>query len=343
MKTINFTNSKKHLVFVLFLLFFTLGAIANPINPPKAFNVFAKYAPDSGYPGSPYAAVYWGVDFVDFEGNSIPNTWLNDNSSFGWVVTTPDVMGYNGSYCLMSGNGGVANSSSSIQVEVTFVEDGSISFIGGCFGEGYGDNAYDACEFYIDDERQFRKGSLQTWEQYSFDVTAGSHVFKWSYTKDGSRDYPVDAFLIDDVIFSGVASITATPKVYNVYRKVAGTQEEELIASDLTGYQYIDEDWFGLEEGDYQYGVENPNSNVAGIFWSDPITKVPVEYFNISVTSDPVGGGTITGAGEYTYKATCTLTATPNPGYYLDSWSHNGTNLYVYDDSYTFTVTEATT
>ena len=57
----------------------------------------------------------------------------------------------------------------------------------------------------------------------------------------------------------------------------------------------------------------------------------------ITATANPTGGGTVSGSGSYAYGATCTLTATPNAGYYFLNWTENGT-VVSYDATYSFTV-----
>jgi hypothetical protein len=57
----------------------------------------------------------------------------------------------------------------------------------------------------------------------------------------------------------------------------------------------------------------------------------------ITATANPTGGGTVSGSGGYAYGATCTLTATPNTGYYFLNWTENGTAVS-YDASYSFIV-----
>ena len=60
---------------------------------------------------------------------------------------------------------------------------------------------------------------------------------------------------------------------------------------------------------------------------------------NITATANPTGSGTVSGSGNYSYGATCTLTATPNAGYYFLNWTENGT-VVSYDASYSFTVND---
>ena len=57
----------------------------------------------------------------------------------------------------------------------------------------------------------------------------------------------------------------------------------------------------------------------------------------VTATANPTGGGTVSGYGSYAYGTTCTLTATPNVGYYFLNWTENGT-VVSYDASYSFTV-----
>ena len=157
---------------------------------------------------------------TDFENQQIPSNWTND-ATYPWVVTTPEYAGYNGSFCMMSGNGGVHSSTSSIEVTVDFIQDGSISFIAGCWGEG-SSTIWDKCRFYIDDIEQFNYGAQQSWNSYYYELPVGTHTFRWSYSKDGSVHSTGDAFFVDDVKFTGAGignqfnygqtcTLTATP------------------------------------------------------------------------------------------------------------------------------------
>ena len=57
----------------------------------------------------------------------------------------------------------------------------------------------------------------------------------------------------------------------------------------------------------------------------------------ITVTASPEEGGTVTGAGEYAATASCTITATPNPGYVFIKWMRTGNSTpLTYFSTYTF-------
>ena len=58
--------------------------------------------------------------------------------------------------------------------------------------------------------------------------------------------------------------------------------------------------------------------------------------FNVSAAVTPAEGGTVSGAGVYSYGDTATLTATPNEGYKFKQWSDGVTS-----ESRSFTVTAA--
>ena len=70
------------------------------------------------------------------------------------------------------------------------------------------------------------------------------------------------------------------------------------------------------------------------------VAHFQLQSFTISASSDPNNSGTISGSGTYNYGQTCTLTATPNPGYTFLRWTKNGTQVSS-NEAYSFTVTEA--
>jgi hypothetical protein len=74
----------------------------------------------------------------------------------------------------------------------------------------------DKLKFYIDGGTA--KGSWggynnanAVWNQVTFQVTAGKHVFKWTYEKDNSLSKGADAVWIDDIAFPKVNNISINP------------------------------------------------------------------------------------------------------------------------------------
>ena len=169
----------------------------------------------------PFAA--GAQETFDFEDNAIPGDWTN-NSANPWVVTsTSQGSGHSGTYCIKSGNSGIASSTSQISATFDFADDGSISFLGGIFGEG-SSTVWDKCIFEIDGVQQFAYGALGTWATYTYQIAAGTHTFTWKYSKDSSVNPTGDAFFVDDI----VVDLGAVPTCI---------KPSNLTVSDLTAHE----------------------------------------------------------------------------------------------------------
>ena len=164
--------------------------------------VIAEYYPDSLDPNSPYVKVYWGCGLPgseiieDFETGDFSQFEWNTNGSYPWEVTTTHP--YEGTYCMRSTNYNVASSTSSIDVTVDIPADGIMSFFGYISSEANWDYGY----FYIDNVQKGQyTGAGNSWGEKKFDITEGTHNFKWSYTKDGSVNSNEDRFYVDYITF----------------------------------------------------------------------------------------------------------------------------------------------
>ena len=245
------------------------------------------------------------VTTFDFESSLIPAGWIND-ATYPWtVVNTAPQQGFNGTYCIKSSNGGVSNSSSSISTTVYYVGNGTVSFLAGCWGEGDDSYNWDKCRFYIDGSIMMDYGAHQTWENVSFDVSAGNHTFTWTYKKDNSVNPDGDAFFVDDVTFTGsvyyygeTCTLTATP-ISDNFVFVNWTEDGEVVSTNAQ----------------YSFTVTNDRDLVANF--------VQIR-FDITAATDPEEGGTIEGTGNYMVGQTCTLTAIPNENYEFINWTEDG-------------------
>lgn len=145
--------------------------------------------------------------FVDFEtGNLSQANFNNSVSSYPWVITNSTSA--SGSYCMKSNNQGVHSSTSSITLTYSFTTNGSISFDAKCRGETSYGFLYDKCIFYLDGVKKFELGAEgNTWKNYSYSVSSGSHIFKWEYNKDFSVNADGDAFFVDNIVILDASSI----------------------------------------------------------------------------------------------------------------------------------------
>jgi hypothetical protein len=72
--------------------------------------------------------------------------------------------------------------------------------------------------------------------------------------------------------------------------------------------------------------------------WNTFTNVVCISSGTVTVAADPIEGGEVTGAGFYEEGTLCTVTATPNAGYYFAVWTKNG-DVVSYDSNYSFVVT----
>ena len=99
----------------------------------------------------------------------------------------------------MSGNAGVAGSTSMLTATVNVSKPTTLSFDFMAWGEGV-NTYYDQCIFSIDGTAQFTYGARDNdWETYQVDLAAGTHTLTWSYIKDGSVNPEGDYFAVDNV------------------------------------------------------------------------------------------------------------------------------------------------
>lgn len=105
-----------------------------------------------------------------------------------------------------------------------------------------------------------------------------------------------------------------------------------LTATANEGYTFVNWTKGGSEvstEPTYSFTVTESATYVA---------HFSINSYEIGVTADPSEGGTVTGASNYTYGASCTLTATANGNYEFINWTKDGIEVST-EATYIFTVT----
>ena len=138
---------------------------------------------------------------ADFESGDLNQLIFNNNiSDYPWTISRMDAA--SGNYSMSSSNWGIGLTSSSIEATCHFAEDGYVRFDAKCLGETSGGTNYDRCVFSIDNAIQFEYGAHgDTWDQYVYQVTAGTHTFEWTYVKDNSVNPEGDVFYVDNLEF----------------------------------------------------------------------------------------------------------------------------------------------
>ena len=134
---------------------------------------------------------------IDFETGDFSQFAFTNSVTYPWTVVNEGR-----GYCMKSGNGGVASSTSSIEASVNYTQAGTVEFDANCQGEGTG-TYWDHCDFYVDGSRVLYAGAnLSGWNHYSYNVAAGQHTFRWEYTKDSSVNPTGDCFRVDNINFN---------------------------------------------------------------------------------------------------------------------------------------------
>ena len=111
------------------------------------------------------------------------------------------------------------------------------------------------------------------------------------------------------------------------------------IQSGLLGDGNLLLDATSLEEGDHTLHIMLEGNSLI-LPQSYDFTKndtLPANFAIVAMTN-PIQGGTVTGAGTYELGETCTLTAIANPNYIFLNWTENGVQVSA-DPVYSFTVT----
>jgi len=130
----------------------------------------------------------------DFETGDVSRFPWTKGGDEDWVVTDSEKHG--GIYAAQAGDID-DNGKSWLQVTVNVIEDGKISF----WYKVSSESDCDFLHFYIDGQEKGKWSGETGWKQVSYRVPAGTHTFKWEYTKDGSISTGQDTAWIDDISF----------------------------------------------------------------------------------------------------------------------------------------------
>ena len=113
-------------------------------------------------------------------------------------------------------------------------------------------------------------------------------------------------------------------------------QQVSLSATPNTGYNFVN--W--TENGNVV--STNANYSFTATTSRTLVANFQVFTYTISASANPVAGGTVNGAGDYSHGQSVTLSAVANPGYDFINWTENGSVVST-DAEYSFTATASRT
>jgi hypothetical protein len=139
---------------------------------------------------------------ISFESGTFEPGWEMAGDA-DWFIDNAEA--WDGSFSAKSGNIG---DQSTTEIYYTHQDGmaGQISF----FRKVSSESGYDYLQFYIDNQLQDEWAGEQDWEEFIYDVSEGTHTFKWVYEKDYSVSNGDDCAWIDYVTFPPAAALNAT-------------------------------------------------------------------------------------------------------------------------------------
>ncbi len=137
---------------------------------------------------------WWGEDFE--AGAQLGAEWVLSGSA-NWFGS--NVMPHAGTWNGESGN--ISDSQQShMEVTLNFVQAGDVTFWRRVSTEA----SWDFLRFSIDGAEQVSWSGNLGWAQAGpYNVAAGVHTLRWSYTKDGSLSSNADTVWVDDIVTTG--------------------------------------------------------------------------------------------------------------------------------------------
>jgi hypothetical protein len=132
-------------------------------------------------------------DFETGDFSSLP--WLF-SGNMGWQIDNSNV--FEGIYSAKSETI-THNQKAEMSFEVEYPTKGRIIYNARTSSE----SNYDFLRFYIDGVEKKRLSGSTSWQETVFTVEAGTHTFKWAYTKDGSSSSGSDCAWLDFITIEG--------------------------------------------------------------------------------------------------------------------------------------------
>ncbi len=183
---------------------------------------------DGGYIDSMAFGLIVGRQVEDFETGDFSAFPWQMSGNQPWIVN--NVIVYEGTYGARSGSIG-NNQSSTMSVALEDLQAGEISF----YYKVSTESGWDHLRFYVDgDQRGEWSGELD-WRAATYPVVAGTHTFRWTYSKDGSQTGGSDCAWVDFIVFppasddpdgDGIPAITDNcPTVYNPLQEDADSDD----------------------------------------------------------------------------------------------------------------------
>ncbi len=201
----------------------------SPATPEDYPVQFVEYlTADGGFSDSVVFTIVVGKVIEDFESGDFTSYPWQMSGSLAWQIATTNA--YEGTYSAKSGS--ISNSqTSTMQVTLNDIQPGNITF----YRKVSSESSYDYLRFYLDGVQKGIWSGEVGWSMVSYPVTAGTHTFKWTYSKDNNTSDGSDCGWIDYITFPNVESDTDNDGYNNDVDNCPNTYNPDQEDSDLDG------------------------------------------------------------------------------------------------------------
>lgn len=147
-----------------------------------------------------------GIMMEDFEtGDFTSFEWINAGDE-PWTIISDGA--YQGNYSAKSGD--VSDyGNSDLMISLETMGEGEISF----YRKVSSEDGWDFLNFFMDGIKLGEWSGEADWEQFSFPVTQGSHILKWTYEKDQNTSNGSDCAWLDNIVFPATTLIIGVDNV----------------------------------------------------------------------------------------------------------------------------------
>lgn len=155
-------------------------------------------------------------DTEDFETGDFSSFSWSLSGDVNWSIVSDEQNG--GTY---SAKSGAITDSQDSNLGITIDCDaGNITF----YRKVSSESGYDYLKFYIDGSLEDSWSGGVAWAQETYAVSAGSHAFKWVYSKDGNVSSGSDCAWVDDIVFPVACTTPGDPSNPTATSNSCGSQ-----------------------------------------------------------------------------------------------------------------------
>ncbi|MEW5993316.1 MAG: M14 family zinc carboxypeptidase, partial [Candidatus Zixiibacteriota bacterium] len=154
---------------------------------------------DGGYIDTVTFSLIVGQQIENFETGDFASFPWQVSGSQPWIITTNQV--YEGAYAAKSGNIS-HNQTSTMSVTINDLQAGQMSF----YHKVSSESGCDYLCFYVDGLLKDQWSGEVAWSQAGYAVSAGSHTFQWTYSKDFAGSNGSDCGLVDYIVLPPISN-----------------------------------------------------------------------------------------------------------------------------------------